>query len=118
MENETADDRAPEGQSPKGKLPPHVQAIVKTIGGATVVLYALGWAVLFAQQDGWDASVRATYGYQCGWVACLAACAVALLLRRGQQTAAEPAPQPEITRVSDRPRAARRRRFGTSGRTP
>jgi hypothetical protein len=117
METVPVDDGVREVAAPKRKLPPHVQALVKTIGGATVVLYAMGWAVLFAQQDGWAANVRATYGYQFGWVACLASCAVALVLRRGQEPVAAQPPQPEMTCVSDRPRTARRRRFVMVGKT-
>lgn len=108
---ETVDEGALEPATRKRKLSPHAQALIKTIGVATVVLYALGWAVLFARQDGWDASVRATYGYQIGWVACLASCAVALVLRRGHEPVVAPlqVPQLEMTRVCERPRATRRR---------
>jgi nucleotide-binding universal stress UspA family protein len=121
---ETTDNEAPllAAESQKSKLSPRARALVKAMGGATAVLYALGWAVLFARQENWDPVVRATYGYQLGWVACLASCAVALVLRRSHAPAAaqEEANQEaeeavdDMTRVSPRARV-RRRRFVMSG---
>jgi hypothetical protein len=57
--------------------------VVKAITAAMFLLYALGWAAAIGWQDGWDPRVRASCGYQLGWVTCLIACAVTLFLRRG-----------------------------------
>lgn len=46
----------------KSKLSPQAQALIKTVGGATVVLYAMGWAFVFARQEvGHQACVRRTH---------------------------------------------------------
>lgn len=58
--------------------------LLKTITTATLLLYAMGWGATLAWQSDWDPGMRASYGYQLGWVSCLATCALALLfIRRG-----------------------------------
>jgi hypothetical protein len=59
--------------------------LLKTITTATLVLYTLGWGAALAWESRWETSLRASYGYQLGWVTCLAACAVALFVWRGHR---------------------------------
>lgn len=61
--------------------------LIKSITSATILLYALGWGTAFAWQSSWDPGVRASYGYQLGWLSGFAACAAAILLHRAHQRA-------------------------------